>query len=414
LKKNIQPQSVDLRQKAENLLKKKVSQSPSQFSEADVLKLIHELEVHQIELEMINDELRFSKEKEAELATSKYIELYDFAPIGYCTLSKEGRIIEINLRGASLLSKERSLLINGRFGFFVSENSRPIFNRFLDKVFNSKGKEACELTLTIAEQLVVHVLLNGIAAANGERCLITIVDITDRKLEEVERKQSQEKLRAFAAMLQENREQERKSIAREIHDEFGQVLTAIKMNLTILGNETTKRIESSEAVSINSEIDNMKLIIDQTIHKVRVFTNKLRLDVLDTFGLFEALEVYINEFGELYSIKCTYIKPEDEIRIDMDRSIAVYRIVQEALTNVVKHAKATRVWIKIDEKDNHLFVSVEDNGAGMDEKQLGNAKKFGITGMKERAYICGGSLTVSSPKKKGTVLELSIPLKEND
>lgn len=414
MKKNIQPQSVDLRQKAENLLKKKVSQSPSQFSEADVLKLIHELEVHQIELEMINDELRFSKEKEAELATSKYIELYDFAPIGYCTLSKEGRIIEINLRGASLLSKERSLLINGRFGFFVSENSRPIFNRFLDKVFNSKGKEACELTLTIAEQLVVHVLLNGIAAANGERCLITIVDITDRKLEEVERKQSQEKLRAFAAMLQENREQERKSIAREIHDEFGQVLTAIKMNLTILGNETTKRIESSEAVSINSEIDNMKLIIDQTIHKVRVFTNKLRLDVLDTFGLFEALEVYINEFGELYSIKCTYIKPEDEIRIDMDRSIAVYRIVQEALTNVVKHAKATRVWIKIDEKDNHLFVSVEDNGAGMDEKQLGNAKKFGITGMKERAYICGGSLTVSSPKKKGTVLELSIPLKEND
>jgi two-component system sensor histidine kinase DegS len=77
----------------------------------------------------------------------------------------------------------------------------------------------------------------------------------------------------------------------------------------------------------------------------------------------------------------------------------------------VKHAEATRVWIKIDERDNHLFVSVEDNGAGMDEKKIGNAKKFGITGMKERAYICGGSLTVSSPKKKGTVLELSIPLK---
>jgi len=150
MKKNIQQESADLSQKAENLLKKKVSQSLSRFFEAEVLKLIHELEVHHIELEMINDEFSLSKENEAELATSKYIELYDFAPIGYFTLSKEGRILELNLTGASFLSKERSILVNSRFGFFVSENSRPVFNRFLDKAINSKFRDACELTLTIA------------------------------------------------------------------------------------------------------------------------------------------------------------------------------------------------------------------------------------------------------------------------
>jgi len=256
---------------------------------------------------------------------------------------------------------------------------------------------------------------SGIITINGKRYLYAIVrNITEHKKLEEERKQALEKLRTFATMLQINREEERKSIAREIHDEFGQVLTAIKMNLTMLGKETTKTVESSTATSILSEIDNMKQIINQTIHKVRVFTNKLRPDVLDTFGLFEALDTHISEFDKLHGIKCNFVMPDEEMAIDSNKSIAIYRIVQEALTNVARHAKATEVDISISKQDNFLNVSIEDNGKGIERTQLDDAKSFGIIGMKERAYICGGTLLLTSEPGKGTKIDLSMPIKEND
>lgn len=247
-----------------------------------------------------------------------------------------------------------------------------------------------------------------------EGFFIAVFDvITELKQLEDERKQSQDKLRAFATMLQQNKEEERKNIAREIHDEFGQVLTAIKMNLTILENEVKISGKSLNVENIFDEISNMKNVIDSTIQKVRIFTNKLRPDVLDTFGLVEALDSYIDEFSTLYNIKCNFLKPE-EIEIDYNLSITVYRIVQEALTNIIRHAMASEVNITIIMKNNILNVSIEDNGIGMDEKQPANLKKLGIIGMKERAYICGGVLNIKSEPGNGTKIELIIPLQKND
>jgi PAS domain-containing protein len=128
MKKNIKSKITDLRKNAEELLLKRSLETPAHiYSEVETLKLLHELEVHQIELEMQNEELRLAK-TQAEACSKKYTELYDFAPTGYFTLSKEGKIIELNLGGANLLGKERQVLKNSRFNFFVSEYSRPIFN----------------------------------------------------------------------------------------------------------------------------------------------------------------------------------------------------------------------------------------------------------------------------------------------
>jgi len=154
----------------------------------------------------------------------------------------------------------------------------------------------------------------------------------------------------------------------------------------------------------------MKTIIDRTIQRVRVFNNKLRPDVLDSFGLLEALETYFSEFSQLYNLECNFIKPDEEFDVDLDKSIAIYRIVQEALTNVARHASATEVNITIDQKNNKLFLSVQDNGIGMEEKQRNDMKKFGITGMNERAYIIGGDLQITSEPRKGTKINLTIPL----
>jgi len=172
-----------LRQRAEELLQRKDKAclvSTDATSEADILKLIHELEVHQIELEMQNEELVIAKEK-AELAEEKYTELYDFAPSGYIALSRVGEILELNFAAANMLGKERTKLIKKRFDFFVSIDTQTTFNLFLPDVFTSKVKQTCEVIIATEGKLPIYVNIDGIVNQNSELCLLTLIDITERK-----------------------------------------------------------------------------------------------------------------------------------------------------------------------------------------------------------------------------------------
>ena len=177
------PNDNTLRHKAEDLLNSSASsgeRSSQPLSEAEALKLINELQVHQIELEMQNEELNLIKEQIAKDAT-KYAELYDFAPTGYFTLSEIGEILNLNLCGANMLGKARTGLINSRFGFFVSDDTKQIFNHFLDQVLISNEKETCQVTLSKDDQLPMYVQLVGIANHHEKQCLITAVDISANK-----------------------------------------------------------------------------------------------------------------------------------------------------------------------------------------------------------------------------------------
>ncbi len=169
-----------LRQKAEELVRKKTPTLVSPLSEAETLKLIHELEVHQVELEMQNVELIETK-KLAAVAAEKCTELYDFAPSGYFTLSKEGEISELNICAAKMLGKDREHLINRPFGFFVSNDTKPTFNLFLGNLFDGKVKAECEITLSTSGKLPTFVHLSGISHDNRELCFVTMVDNTNRR-----------------------------------------------------------------------------------------------------------------------------------------------------------------------------------------------------------------------------------------
>ena len=183
-----------LRQKAEELLKRKPAETGSQLSEIKTLKLIHELEVHQIELELQNQELVQAK-SDAQDSIEKYAELYDFAPSGYLTLSKQAEIVQVNLTGANMLGIERSHLINRHFGLFVNHDVRPVFNLFFDRIFSGKANETCEVAITTKGNLPMYVHLSGIAPENGEHCFLTMVDITARKLAEDALRDSEKKYR---------------------------------------------------------------------------------------------------------------------------------------------------------------------------------------------------------------------------
>ena len=150
----------------------------SWMSEPDALKLIHELQVHQIELELQNEELRLAKEQ-SEIAINEYSELFEFAPSGYFILSETGKIIELNLNGSQMLGKGRQYLKNSPFIFFVSDDTKKIFSDFLKKVFEGKTKEMCEITLSIPDSLQ-YVHLTGTILENRDLCLVNVADISSQ------------------------------------------------------------------------------------------------------------------------------------------------------------------------------------------------------------------------------------------
>lgn len=774
-----------LRRKAEELLKNNQKKPDSNLSEVEILKLIHEIEVHQIELELQNEELKVAKKRAIELASEKYAELYDFAPSGYFTLSKEGEIIDLNIAAAQMLGKERAGLIKSRLGFFVSDDTKPNFNLFLKNVFESKEKETCQVTLLTNSHLPVFAHLTGISKKNNIQCLVNVADITKLieaenlirdlsiiatktdnlvmttdangkiefvnnafekltgySLEEVmgkkpgsflqgpetneeqvaafrkglrkkkpftqeilnykksgekywvsiainpvfnkdgvlekfialeqditERKEAEaqreferqdkealinstddliwsikndftliaankaflnsmklstnhdfkkgdnilkaklftednigywqhlyqkalrgedfkmeaeitgnsksgpkffetnfnpiyvnaevvgvacfarditeyrknkeilidynkklqaaqeiaklgywefnlksrklfwsdqvyviwekdkekfdlnlenfiatihpddrpefekllkeiwqekkhidikyrillkngslkwihesgnliktgkdqpihyegtvqditsqkeyesqilevnQRLRSLTAHLQTVQEEERINIAREIHDELGQQLTGIKLDASWLKNKTIIHFEEEK-----ERMDRLINNINTTINKVRKIATNLRPGVLDDLGLDAAIEWQTAQFEEQTGISCLFKSSKVSDNYEKTVNTAVYRIFQEALTNVTRHAKASKVIIKLYEKNSILVLEVTDNGKGIWETEKNNSQSLGITGMKERAYMINGTFSIKKRKEGGTIVRLAVPL----
>jgi PAS domain S-box-containing protein len=187
---NISSEAAELRRKAEERLKKISKKAILPKTNEELLRLVHELQTHQIELEMINEELQNSREDVVE-GLQQYTDLYDFAPVGYFNLKRDGTICRANLTGASMLGVDRSKLMNSRFGLFVSEETRPAFNELLQKVFESKIKTSCEVSLLKEGNELLYVHIDATADIDGQECKMTMVDITGRKQAEESLRESE-------------------------------------------------------------------------------------------------------------------------------------------------------------------------------------------------------------------------------
>ena len=232
-------------------------------------------------------------------------------------------------------------------------------------------------------------------------------DITVRKNTEERLQKTSLRLRNLATHLQSIREEERATIAREIHDELGQVLTVLKIQISLLSNKL-----NDDQQEIKDKIKTISGMIDNTVEKVQRITAKLRPDILDELGLIPAIEWQAQEFEKLTGIKCYLTLFPEEIKLTDEKSTAIFRIFQEALTNVMRHSSATIVKVSILKKDDDLIIKISDNGIGINNKQLKDSKSLGLIGMKERAMIFGGEVNVDGISGKGTELIVEMPLSD--
>jgi two-component system sensor histidine kinase UhpB len=233
-------------------------------------------------------------------------------------------------------------------------------------------------------------------------------DITESRRFEEELKRSQEDLRRLSRHLHFARERESKRIAREIHDELGQALTALKMELTWISKNLPLTHELHKLVS--NKAKSMSSLVDSTIKKVQRIASELRPGVLDDLGLVPAIEWLGQDFQNRTKIKCLTELASFDYEVYPECSTAVFRILQEALTNVARHARASRVRVSLKEKKSKLELKIRDNGRGIAEKDVLSPDSLGLVGMRERLRPFQGDVRIQGIPDKGTTLAINLPI----
>jgi PAS domain S-box-containing protein len=243
--------------------------------------------------------------------------------------------------------------------------------------------------------------------------VIIIRDITDRKKWETELSKAQEQMKKFAAHLQNVREEERLEIARELHDELGQILIAIKIDMGMLKQNILRCPDSNVTDGIISKFDQLFVLVDSTINTTRKIMTDLRPEVLYLLGFIEAAKLQVAKFYERYDIKCDFETEITDLELNPQQSVALYRIVQEALTNIAKHANATEVKVHMNVNGDKLILQISDNGVGIKENYKSKQDSYGLIGMQERAFLMDGEFTIAGREGLGTVVKVEIPYSEN-
>ena len=272
------------------------------------------------------------------------------------------------------------------------------------------------LTGTLGEEVVIEMLKSGATDYVLKTRLSRLVPAVQRAMREAgvrnERRRAEEKLRrsleqlrALSVYLQYVREDERIRISRQVHDELGQALTGLKMDLYWLANRLPKKYRS-----VHEKTRAMSAHIDATIQTVRRIATELRPGILDDLGLVAAIEWQAQEFQKRTGIECVVTSDLKETILDQDLNTAFFRIFQETLTNIIRHAQATRVDVHLQQEESALVLEVKDNGRGISEAELNDTRSIGVLGMRERAALLQGELQITGVPGQGTTVTVRIPL----
>jgi PAS domain S-box-containing protein len=497
------------------------------LSPEEMLKLVHELQISQIELRLQNEELQRTQQELAK-ARDRYSDLYDFAPVGYVTLTPESRIVEANLTATRLLGKERKYLLGTPLSRFLAVDERDTLRRHLQHVMTGGVTCTCNvsvqrpdgkqqivrlesvavrdergsathsrtvlsditahkeaetalrasdaryrslvenaeegifrstpegrfldvnpalvrmlgydsadevLALSLAEDLYVdpaeHAqlrarydpsgVLNGvelrwkkkdgtpIVVSLHARALLddrgAVANYEGIVLDVTARKQTEQALAALSRRVLEIQEAERRALARELHDEMGQALMALRLNL-----RAAQRAPQSQSPRLEDSLN----IVDQLVQQVRQLSLDLRPSLLDDLGLVAAMRWYVDRQSQRAGLPIHFSTEGLASRPAPLLETTCFRLAQEALTNVLRHARARHVWVNVQQRNNELHLRVRDDGVGFDvptvRERASRGESLGILSMDERVRLVGGKLKITSVPAQGTEIHARFPL----
>ncbi len=292
-------------------------------------------------------------------------------------------------------------------GDFIAADDVPAFQESLRQSQETHSQWNWEGRIAAGDGAVKWINLRAIPSCNGGGACAwdgVAINITDSKASEAQLVNSQKQLRELSAHLEGVREEERKRIAREIHDELGQILTALRMDVSLA------RLRFGESdPDLLAQLQSMTELVDRTIGTVRHVTSSLRPGALD-LGVVAALEWLVEEFIAHAGIPCELVLGDGDIGLDEPSATAIFRIVQESLTNIARHAEASQVEIIVTASPGELCFEVRDNGKGFDRNAVADAKSFGLVGMRERMAMLNGSFELDSEPGRGTRIRVCVPL----
>jgi PAS domain S-box-containing protein len=360
----------------------------------------------------IGQTLDIDAQKRAEealrISEERFRGIFENANTGIAATNKHGQVIYFNEAFRAMLGYDAEALARKSFAdLTVPEDFAREAVLFEEVLNGQRDKYQLEKRYISRQGKIIWVDLFVSTIRDQQGDIINFIgvvsDITERKESALALADSRQQLRALAAYQEEMLERERKHIAREVHDELGQLLTALKMDLSLV------RLRFSGHLPLLAMVETMRLLVERTINVVRQVASNLRPSALD-HGLAPAIEWLADDFARRWSIPCSVDVGDIEIVLEDAQSTAVFRVVQESLTNVARHAQAQEVLISLRESAQRLQVIVKDDGIGFDPLALGKPRGFGLIGMRERVLALGGTLRIDSAPGRGCAVTIKLPL----
>ncbi|HEC13965.1 MAG TPA: PAS domain S-box protein, partial [Acidiferrobacteraceae bacterium] len=349
---------------------------------------------------------RKQSERQLKMQTLRNEIILETTQDGFWMVDLDGKICDVNEACCRMLGYTREQLLEMGVADVEASESPQKANMHIQKIM-VQGSDRFETRHRCQDGAFIDLDVSvSLVDFDGERFFFTFFrDIGERKQDQRELENSRRQFRDLAIHLQTVREEERARLARDVHDEIGQVLTALNMDVHWL----RERIPEHEE-DMRRKILSMLPLIASIITSVQRITSELRPAMLDELGLGPAIQWYLEEFQQRTGIECEWVMELDEAQLDSARATAVFRILQETLTNVARHSGAGRVSLDINKGADHLEMRITDDGRGICPSAASADNAFGLLGMKERALAFGGSVDIEGHPGKGTTVLLRLPL----
>ncbi len=386
---------------------------PASSADHERAVLRHDLEVHQEELRAQNEKL-IATLQELEETRDRYVELYDSAPSGYCTVDRAGLIVEINLTAAALLGRPRASLIGVPLILSIAAGDRPRLHGYLRScakgVDETVGGEELRIDTSHGERMVrLSCRPRKDAAEAVVEYFVALEDVTERRRLESAREEARRAHADLVHRMLTLQEAERQRIARDIHDDLGQQVTGLRIKLDWLAGALDRHPDLRSATAV--VLDAARKVDEH----IDFLLKDLRPAGLDELGLAAVLRQTVADWSANFGIPATFrTSGLDAVRLPREVEMQAFRVAQEALNNVHKHAAATSVAVILERKQGRTMLCVQDDGIGVLQSSRsaspgGPRRGLGLLGMRERAALIGGTLDVSSAPGAGTKVTLILP-----